>query len=115
MTRILLIPALAVLLVIGVACGSSDGSAIETLPPIRTTSTIATTSTSIDTRRRFYEVKAGDNLAEIARRFAVPRGEIVKLNNLLNDGSLLQVGQILEIPTDIVLIDDLPTIPSSDP
>jgi LysM repeat protein len=109
MRRLILLPALATVFVATVACGSSDDGAIETLPPIRTTSTIATTSTTVDLRRRFYEVKPGDNLSEIARRFEVPRSEIVKMNRLADNGNLLQVGQILEIPTDIVLIEELPT------
>ncbi len=109
MRRLVVLPALTLVLLGVVACGTSNGGAIETLPPIRTTTTVSTTSTTVDTRRRFYEVKSGDNLSEIARRFEVPRSELVKINELENDGSLIQVGQILEIPTDIVLVAELPT------
>lgn len=95
------------------SCGGPEGDALDTLPPISTTSTTTTTTTTPDSRRRFYEVKEGDNIAEIARSFQVPASEIVKLNNLPDNGQIIQVGQILEIPTDVVLIEELPTIPSS--
>ena len=90
------------------ACGGGGEGAIDTLPPIRTTTTSSTTTTTPDSRRHFYEVKPGDNLSEIARSYQVPRSEIVKLNGLSNNGELLQVGQIIEIPTDVVLDDTLP-------
>ena len=56
-------------------------------------------------------MKSGDNIAEIARSFEVPASEIVRLNNLPDNGQIIQVGQILEIPTDVVLVEELPTIP----
>ena len=62
---------------------------------------------------RFYEVKPGDNLAVIARSFDVSRPQIAELNNLADGGETLQIGQILEIPTDVVLIESLPTEPPS--
>ncbi len=114
MLRLLLIPAAALALVVGVAgCGSPDGGAIETLPPIKTTTSTTTTTTTPDSRRKFYEVKSGDTVGDIASSFEVPTAEIVKLNNLTNGGSDIDVGQILEIPTGIVLIDELPTTTST--
>ncbi len=99
----------AILLAFGVAaCGSDEGGALDTLPAIRTTTSTTTTSTVPDDRRKFYEVKAGDNIADIARSFQVPRSEIVRINNLPDDGQIIQIGQILEIPTDVVLVDELP-------
>ena len=95
------------------ACGGGGGDVLDTLPPISTTSTTTTTTTTPDSRRRFYEVKAGDNIADIARSFDVPASEIVKLNSLPDNGQIIQVGQMLEIPTDVVLITELPTIPAS--
>ncbi len=92
------------------ACGSDEGGALDTLPVIRTTTSTTTTSTVPDARRKFYEVKAGDNIADIARSFQVPRSEIVRINNLADDGAIIQIGQILEIPTDVVLVDTLPEI-----
>jgi LysM repeat protein len=90
-------------------CGSDGAGALDTLPPIFTTTSTSTTTTIADTRRKFYEVKSGDNLADIARSFQVPRSEIVRINNLPNDGAIIQIGQVLEIPTDVVLVDDLPS------
>lgn len=101
----------AMLATVTSACDNDPGDAADTLPPIRTTTSTTTTTTTPDSRRRFYEVKPGDNLSEIARSFDVPSTEIVKLNNLPDGGQTLQIGQILEIPTDVVLIESLPTEP----
>lgn len=113
MRRLVLLPALAMLpTIVVVGCGADDQAGVETLPPIRTTTSTSTTTTTPDSRRKFYEVKSGDNLAEIARSFQVPASEIVKLNRLPDNGEILQIGQVLEIPTDVVLVDELPE-PSS--
>ena len=113
MRRLFLLPATVMFCAAGfAACGDDQSSAFDTLPPIFTTTTTTTTTTTPDSRRKFYEVKSGDNVADIARSFEVPVAEIVKLNRLENGGGLLQVGQILEIPTDVVLVEELP-IPSS--
>ena len=103
----------ALLMLVVPACGPSASGAAETLPPIRTTTSTTTTTTTPDSRRKFYEVKPGDNLAVIARSFDVPATEIVKLNQLLDGGETLQIGQILEIPQDVVMVETLPTEPSS--
>lgn len=95
------------------ACGDATEDALATLPPIKTTTTTTTTTTTPDSRRIFYEVKPGDNIAEIARGFDVPASEIVRLNNLPDNGQIIQVGQMLEIPTDVVLVEELPTVPES--
>ena len=109
MRRLILLPALAGMLVVStVACGGEEGDALDTLPPIRTTTTIEATTTTIDDRRKFYEVKPGDHLAKIASSFDVPASEIVRINNLPDGGQVLQIGQLLEIPTDIVLVEELP-------
>ncbi len=44
-----------------------------------------------------YEVQAGDTLSEIAARFGVPIGDIMKANDI-KDPELLQIGQVLRIP-----------------
>lgn len=109
MCRLAVLPALSCLvLVVAASCGGGDEATLDSLPPIRTTTTMSTTSTTIDTRTKFYEVKPGDNLAEIARSFQVPASEIVKINDLPDGGQVLQIGQVLEIPADIVLVDELP-------
>jgi len=108
--RITLLPTVVGLLtLLAAGCGTSSGDAFDTLPPIRTTTSTTTSTTIVDDRRKFYEVQAGDNLAEIARSFQVPRSEIVRINRLPNNGEIIQIGQILEIPTDVVLVDELPT------
>ena len=93
------------------ACGAESGDALDTLPPIRTTTTISTTTTTPDMRRIFYEVKSGDYLSDIARRYKVTVSSIMELNGLSTD--VLQVGQELEIPNDLRLDDTLPPLDSS--
>ena len=115
MQRLSLLPTAAGLLaLVAVGCGSSEGDAFDTLPPLRTTTSTSTTTTLVDDRRKFYEVKPGDNIAEIARSFQVPRSEIVRINRLPDNGEIIQIGQILAIPTDVVLIDELPVPETTD-
>jgi LysM repeat protein len=45
----------------------------------------------------------------------VPASEIVKLNNLPDNGNLIQVGQLLEIPTDVVLVNACESTTTSAP
>lgn len=115
MHRAVIVPTCVVALVtlLMSACGPAASGAAETLPPIRTTTSTSTTTTTPDQRRRFYEVKRGDNLAVIARSFDVPPSEIVRINHLTDGGQTLQIGQLLEIPTDVVMVYDLPTAPTS--
>jgi LysM repeat protein len=115
MRRAVLLPSVvvALLMLLAPACGPTANGSAETLPPIRTTTSTSTSTTTPDSRRRFYEVKPGDNLAVIARSFDVPASEIVRLNQLLDGGETLQIGQILEIPTDVVMVYELPTEPPS--
>lgn len=96
-----------------VACGDQLDAAVDTLPPMFTTTTTSTTPTDSDLRRKFYEVKAGDNVNEIARRAQVPAQEIIRLNDLPANG-YLQVGQIIELPVDMVLIEELPPPPEDE-
>lgn len=112
MRRLLLLPVLAVVLLVGAAaCGGDESDALDTLPPIRTTTTFSTTSTTVDTRRIFYEVQPGDFLSDIARRYQVTVQSIVEMNGLTSD--VLQVGQMLEIPNDFRLDATLPPLPST--
>jgi LysM repeat protein len=114
MRRLIVLPvAAAVLVVLAPGCGSEPTGAADTLPPIKTTTTTSTTTTTPDSRRVFYEVKAGDNLNDIARRWQVPAQAIVELNNLSDGGETLQIGQILEKPLDVLMQDTLPPVPSS--
>lgn len=112
MRRLILIPTLlASLMGFAVACGGDESDALDTLPPIRTTTTVSTTSTTIDTRRIFYEVKPGDFLSDIARRYQVTVQSIMELNGLTSD--VLQVDQMLEIPNDFRVDAELPPLPST--
>ena len=115
MHRAVLLPTVvvALLTLLAPACGPAASGSAETLPPIRTTTSTTTTTTTPDSRRRFYEVKPGDNLAVIARSFDVPATEIVRINNLVDGGETLQIGQVLEIPADVVMVDELPTEPTT--
>lgn len=94
-----------------VACGTTDEASRETLPPlVTTTSTTNVTTTNPDEgKTRFYEIKSGDSIAEIALAFGVPASEIIRINNIENPDTI-QVGQIIQIPTDIVLVEELPDI-----
>ena len=57
--------------------------------------------------QRFYTVNSGDTLAVIAERFEVTVQSIVDANGLENPDDI-QAGQTLEIPSGIVVIDELP-------
>ena len=112
MQRLSLLPTAAGLLaLVAVGCGSSEGDAFDTLPPIRTTTSTTTTTTLVDDRRIFYVVKSGDNLNDIAERYQVTRQLIVDLNRLPNNGEIIQIGQELEIPNDVRVDDTLPPLP----
>ncbi len=110
MHRLATLTALLVAAPLVSACGDELDAAVDTLPPMRTTTTLAVDATTPDTRRKFYTVQPGDNVNEIARRAQVPAREIIRLNNLPADG-LLQVGQVIELPVDMVMIDELPEPP----
>lgn len=95
------------------ACGTTDQASKETLPPIRTTtSTSAPATTTIPEGTRFYVIKRGDTLAAIAASFSVTVQSIVDLNGLEN-ADAIQAGQTLEIPSGIVVIDELPEPPTT--
>lgn len=113
MRRLTIIPALSCLVLVAAAsCGGEGGSALDTLPPIRTTTTEAPTTTMPpDLRRIFYVVKAGDTLNDIATRYQVTVKSIVDLNRLPEGGGTLQIGQELEIPNDLRIDATLPPLP----
>ncbi len=93
------------------ACGTTDQASKETLPPIRTTtSTAAPETTTIPDGVRFYVIKRGDTLAAIAASFSVTVQSIVDLNGLGN-ADAIQAGQTVEIPSGIIVIDELPEPP----
>lgn len=99
-----------------VACGTTDEASRETLPPlITTTSTTEPVVTDPNEgKTEFYEIKSGDSIGRIAAAFGVPPSEIIRINNIENPDTI-QVGQIIQIPTDVVLIDSLPEITTTLP
>ena len=110
MNRPLLLSATALAFALAVAaCGGDDGAAADdVLPPIRTTTTTTSTSTTLSTDRKFYVVKRGEFLSLIADSFGVSVQAIVDLNGLA-DANDIQAGQTIEIPTGVLLVDELPT------
>ena len=97
--------ALAVLAVVGVACGTTDPASQERLPPIQTTTPTTTTTTiPVVPSDILYVVQSGDTLGKIAERFSVTINAIMERNALTGDG--IQAGQTLEIPEGLLVIDD---------
>jgi len=97
--------ALAVLAVVGAACGTTDPASQERLPPIVTTTpTTTTTTTTLPPEDILYVVQSGDSLTAIAERFGVTVNAIVERNALASDA--IQAGQELEIPRAMLVIDD---------
>ena len=110
--RLALLPALAVVLIVMVACGSESTEGIGTLPPIRTTTTSSTTTTIFDETIQLYTVKRGENLSLIARSFEVPLEFLIEANeDVIDDPNNVPPGVTLKIPP-YRIVDDLPT-PSS--
>lgn len=95
------------------ACGTTDQASRQTLPPIRTTVPATTTTEStIPDGQRFYQIQRGDTLQIIAARFEVTVQSIVDLNGLDNPDAI-QAGQTIEIPSGIVVIEELPAAPET--
>lgn len=102
--------ALALAVVVPTACGSSDEDTFVTLPPIRSTTT-TTTTTLVDENRIFYQIKPGESLSIIARAFGVTVESIVELNRII-DPNTIGVGTTIEIPRNVILVDELPDAPT---
>ena len=110
--RLALLPALAVVLIVMVACGSESTEGIGTLPPIHTTTTSSTTTTIFDETIQLYTVKRGENLSLIARSFEVPLEFLIEANDdVIDDPNNVPPGVTLKIPP-YRIVDELPT-PSS--
>ena len=109
-SRLVLLPCVALGAVIAAACGTSTSESLDTLPPIRTTTSTTTPSTTVDPREIVYVVQSGDNVNEIARAYETSAALIIELNGLPPDGRI-QPGQELEIPN--VRVDNTLPTPSS--
>ena len=96
------------------ACGTTDKASSEPLPPIRTTTSTTTIpgKTLPEGVRQFYTIKRGDTLASIAGATGVTVQSIIDLNNIDNPDAI-QAGQTIEIPSGIVVIEDLDALAPS--
>jgi len=75
--------------ILQLSAGSIETPSIERATPARATPSLAVIT---------YTVQAGDTLAKIAAEFGVTVKEIVEANEI-EDPSLINVGQMLVIPT----------------
>jgi len=106
--------ALAVLAVVGVACGTTDPASQERLPPIQTTTPTTTTTTIPVVPLDFlYVVQSGDTLGKIAAEYSVTVKAIMDRNGLTGDG--IQAGQTLEIPEGLLVVDGGLTSDTTEP
>ncbi len=98
---------------VAVACGTTDSASRETLPPIVTTtsSTLPPTTPPELAERIFYTIKRGDTLQQIANSFSVTVQSIIDLNGITNPDSIA-AGQTVEIPTGLLVIEELPDPPA---
>jgi len=94
-----------------VSCGD-DGASSATLPPIVTVSTTSTIVVTTTTVQLYYTVKRGDTLGKIAKAFQVRIADLMALNGIPNADDI-QAGQELKIPTGVVVVDTLPTPPTT--
>ena len=93
------------------SCGD-DGVSSGTLPPIVTVSTTTTIVVTTTTVQLYYTVKRGDTLGKIAKAFQVRIADLMALNGIPNADDI-QAGQELQIPTGVVVVDTLPTPPTT--
>jgi len=101
----------ALLPLAAVSCGD-DGATSATLPPIVTVSTTTTIVVTTTTVQLYYTVKRGDTLGKIAKAFQVRIADLMALNGFPNADDI-QAGQELKIPTGVVVVDTLPTPPTT--
>lgn len=95
-TRVAAVLALATVGVVA-ACGSDDGEAADTLPPIQTTTTTTTmppTTTTIPTE---HVIERGETLFSIAEMYGLSFSELAAYNGISNPDDI-QAGQVLKIP-----------------
>lgn len=104
-SRLLAICTVAISMVAFASCGDDYAISIDTLPPIRTTTTTLVPATTIDTTRYFYTIEPGDNLNRIATKFCVPLEELKALNvKVLPDPNNIPVDVQIEIPTGLAVL-----------
>jgi LysM repeat protein len=101
----------ALLPLAAVSCGDNTASS-ATLPPIVTVSTTTTIVITTTTVQLYYTVKRGDTLGKIAKAFQVRIADLMALNGIPNADDI-QAGQELQIPTGVVVVNSLPTPPTT--
>ncbi len=107
--RLIMLPALAVVLILAAACGGESTDGLGTLPPIRTTTTSTTTTTLFDETIELYTAKRGENLTLIADSFGVPLPFLLEANeDVIDDPNNVPPGVTLKIPP-YRIVDELPT------
>ncbi len=124
----------ALLLLIGLlasACGGGDSEPtseerpddIEDIGDVPTTAPVlAATPTAIpveiEPAQLSYTIEEGDLLGQVAQRFNVPLGAIVFVNEF-DDPNLVQIGQIIVIPTEEQVTEweaaEAAAVPTEDP
>jgi LysM repeat protein len=99
------------LIVLAFACSNgNDPAASATLPPIQTTTSVATTIAPTTTEPHFYKVQSGDTLGRIAARFGLPIQAIMEKNKITNPDKIF-AGQILELPlASEIVVTSLPPV-----
>ncbi|MEM8745995.1 MAG: LysM domain-containing protein [Actinomycetota bacterium] len=99
------------MLTVTAACGTTDEASRQTLPPLVTTTstTVPPTTSPEEAVRQFYEIQPGDSLAAVAASFGVPVPMIIELNQIENPDNI-PVGLVIEIPQNVVLVDELPPV-----
>lgn len=107
------------LMALGVVACSGEESAINpsgTLPPIRTTTTLASSETTLQPYFLHYRLQAGETLGDVARAYNVPLSVLIEYNKdqLPDDESNLPIGFEIVIPPHR-WIESLPTTPTSAP
>lgn len=102
--------------VAAVGCGTTDEASRETLPPLVTTtsSTVPVVTDPNEGKVEFYEIKPGEGLGQIALAFEVPLQSIIDLNNIENPDNV-PAGMLIQIPTDVVLVTELPEVTTTLP
>ena len=79
------------------ACGSDEGSANDTLPPVQTTTTTTTMPPTTTTIPEFYVVQPGESMFIIAEKFGLDFNELAAYNGVTNPDKV-NAGQKLKIP-----------------
>lgn len=87
---------------LAVACGNPDAAANPggTLPPIRTTTTLASSQTTFEPYFLHYRLQAGETLRDVAQAYEVPLDVLIEYNKdrLPKNPNNLPIGFEVVIP-----------------